>query len=1273
MIYLKNNTILQDVYIPRQDMLQYTTGSSGTYAEGYADGYESGETHQKNLLVTTAFTENGEYTRENGWSGVTVNVPTGRTYTFEGKTVVISADTTNILPSSGIDAMTAVTVDASEYAQQNYDDGFDDGFDDGYASGSTEEREKLSAVTFTANTAVTMDEGGYSAVTVNVAQTGHTDQELEDAYTSGHTDGMDDQKQLLTTTAFTQNGNYTRENGWSGVTVNIDTASTYQSGYTSGHTDGVSEEKAKLSATTFTANTAVTLNDGGYSAITVNVPQTGSSANIEPNKPFTATSNGSYTITPTSASTTVTDRFDSDTDRYYITATTSGYPSTGHFELFYIEDEFDSSKGQIDVYIENGYLDYDDSDWYGGEIVDLSLSTNIDLFIRNANRDFGWSSLEYFNYHYDAMSAVTLNVNVPTGSSAVLGVGSFSANGTYSASTDNLDGYSALTVNVPTSVETEIVMVTTGWCWFDTNYTMHYGDSIEIEHCTFGKSGIVRGRHQQYVGGNQSEVFRIGENENYLYLKYFNNFSSAGGVMHLPSSGSLIEDKTINFSSTGFVIDGNVITSYTTTELASTAQLVFFADTDSGNDSITGQTAKMGVVRIYGSDGTLKATFKPMLDEFNVPFFKYVEEDIDIYAIGSGTPSYEIIDPSYVSGYTNGYTDGQNNIISTFTATTATTNGVYGSSANPLSSITVNVPQIGGVYGTKTITANGTYSASTDNFDGYSAITVNVPSSGERDIIICSSGQCWFDFDYTMVYGDYIDIEHCTFGKIGSHSGSSSHQQLIGGGTGEWFRIGQPNDNTIYFKYFNQNVYESTFSNDPFLNDNHLVFSKDAITIDGNVFTSYTTTDRSYEPIIKVFANTNGGNDKIKNQTAKVGTIRVYGVDGTLKATFKPMLDEFNVPFFKYVEEDINIYALGSGTPTYEFLPSSDYVSGYTDGYNSGYTSGYTDGYDSGFTAGEENVENNAQTLSVSANGTYNTGLRTEGYLWNEVIVNVPQTGSPATLGIKSFSANGAYSASTDNLDGYSAITISVPQTHNLTPDDVAQHNFGFVNPIINVDVMIYACQFSNITGNVTIGDSSTTIGSYAFGNCYGLTSAVITGNVTTIGNNAFGNCMNMTSVTISDNVTTIGHYAFDNTGLKSIVIPSGVTSLGSYAFGQCPLTALTLGQSLTSIPMACFLLTQLKSVTIPDNIQSIGAEAFQQCYKLTGVTFGTGVTYIDRQVFESCSGLTNVRFYSTTEPQLGIAPFNNIKSSGNGYYPNGSDYSNVIAAFPSGWTWHTF
>ena len=60
-----------------------------------------------------------------------------------------------------------------------------------------------------------------------------------------------------------------------------------------------------------------------------------------------------------------------------------------------------------------------------------------------------------------------------------------------------------------------------------------------------------------------------------------------------------------------------------------------------------------------------------------------------------------------------------------------------------------------------------------------------------------------------------------------------------------------------------------------------------------------------------------------------------------------------------------------------------------------------------------------------------------------------------------------------------------------------------------------------------TIPDSVTTIGDYAFCNCYSLTSVTIGDSVTTIGDYAFNGCSILTSVTIPDSVTTIGTEAF--------------------------------------------------------------------------------------------------------------------------------------------------
>lgn len=329
MVYLENNTELQQVYIPRNDSNgAIHTGTSGSYQEGFEDG----QNYQQSLLTSTAFTANGSYSREYGWNQVLVNVPTsGSPSILEEKSVSITADTTVVLPSENCDGMSKVTIDASEYGQSQYDDGFDDGFTDGYSSGSTDEAAKLSAVTFTANTAVTVSDGGYSAVTVNlntastfnsgytsgytegvedgkdiqkrlmvssaftfngeyqrlngwsaitinVNQSGHTDQELLDmydsGYTSGYTDGVISQKELLSSSSFTENGHYEIENGWDEIDINVDTASTYQSGWDDGFESGVTHQQDLLSTSAFTLNGNY-INSNGWSAISINVNQSG--------------------------------------------------------------------------------------------------------------------------------------------------------------------------------------------------------------------------------------------------------------------------------------------------------------------------------------------------------------------------------------------------------------------------------------------------------------------------------------------------------------------------------------------------------------------------------------------------------------------------------------------------------------------------------------------------------------------------------------------------------------------------------------------------------------------------------------------------------------------------------------------------------------------------------------------------------------------------------------------------------------------------------------
>ena len=210
-------------------------------------------------------------------------------------------------------------------------------------------------------------------------------------------------------------------------------------------------------------------------------------------------------------------------------------------------------------------------------------------------------------------------------------------------------------------------------------------------------------------------------------------------------------------------------------------------------------------------------------------------------------------------------------------------------------------------------------------------------------------------------------------------------------------------------------------------------------------------------------------------------------------------------------------------------------------------------------------------------------------------------------------------------------LTVLLVIASNVIPVDAATSGV-LVYSVISESVTITDCSLS-ATGVLEIpstieGYPVTTIASYAFGGCSGLTEIIIPSGVTNINTYAFGECSGLTSITIPSTVASIGASAFYGcSSLKEITLPSGITSIGASTFYGCgSLTNFDIPASVTSIGASAFYgCTSLESVSIPKSVTSIGESAFYKCSKLASVDIPVGVTSIGASTFYGCTNLSSV------------------------------------------------
>lgn len=180
------------------------------------------------------------------------------------------------------------------------------------------------------------------------------------------------------------------------------------------------------------------------------------------------------------------------------------------------------------------------------------------------------------------------------------------------------------------------------------------------------------------------------------------------------------------------------------------------------------------------------------------------------------------------------------------------------------------------------------------------------------------------------------------------------------------------------------------------------------------------------------------------------------------------------------------------------------------------------------------------------------------------------------------------------NMDGLRAIdqsytgSITIPAT---------------VNGYRVTEVADYAFLQTNVK-TITLPEGLTKIGSYAFSQCYNLTSLVVPEGVAKVESYTFYNSSKLESVTLPSSLKSLSNFMFYGcSSLSSVNIPDDVTAIPRNSFYGCSaLTNIILPSATTSIGTAAFFQTALESILLPSTVVSIGYNAFKNCNSLVTV-----------------------------------------------------------------------
>ena len=264
----------------------------------------------------------------------------------------------------------------------------------------------------------------------------------------------------------------------------------------------------------------------------------------------------------------------------------------------------------------------------------------------------------------------------------------------------------------------------------------------------------------------------------------------------------------------------------------------------------------------------------------------------------------------------------------------------------------------------------------------------------------------------------------------------------------------------------------------------------------------------------------------------------------------------------------------------------------------------------------------------------------------------------------------------------------------------------GNCNAIIetNTNTLIIGCE------NTIIPNSVTSIGNYAFAECYDLTSISIPSSVTSIGEGAFGNCNHLISITsfATTPPTLLGiinyNFAFSVPNSANVYVPCGTTEIYRangwdyfYNFEEflagdfCPIDfaddnvkaicvehwdsnddgELSYAEAAAITDLDIYFKNNTDIVSFDEleyfsSLTSIPEMAFYGCTNLLSIGLPSSITALGSDAFYNCSNLSTMYVFAEEPPTLGTNAFTNVPTSMVVHVPCGIT---VLYQVANGWS----